>query len=123
MSSSEEDEVGPIAKRARGRPRGTGRGRVQQRTPSAIAKPTLVNQHADDIKNLLQEGHHSIAIADILRAKNRLPEGSITPKQVSDWITYQRKNGYLPTPAVSGDKMSASWSDNCMFLCIFINLT
>jgi hypothetical protein len=43
------------------------------------------------------------------------PDKSITGHQVSDWIGYLRKMGYLATPSVTRDKINANWGDNCMF--------
>jgi hypothetical protein len=75
----------------------------------------LVNSHSDDIIDLINKEHGCSEIASAICSLYRYPDKLITGHQISNWIGYQRKMGYLATPFVTGDKINANWCDNCMF--------
>ena len=83
---------------------------------------TLLQKHESTLVELIDHGLKPKEIAEMLCTANLLPTGSITPQQVSDWISYHKKNKRLNTPSVTSKTNKVEWADNCLFFC-FSNLT
>ena len=80
-------------------------------------KLTFLNTHEEEVIQMVEKKKLAPKqIADSLITKYSLNPDSVTPKQVSDFIRYRKKQGKIKTPSVTGPTIRAEYSDNCFSL-------
>ncbi len=62
---------------------------------------SFLSKNGKEIWELESKGVKPLAIAHALCARGRLPKNAVTAKQVSNWISYQKRSGKHPTRKVS----------------------
>lgn len=85
---------------------GRGRGRPKG------GKQTLLQRYEKELREGVEKGLKPKQIAETVCSTNLLPPNTITARQVSDWITYHKKNGTIRTPSVTGENIAADWDDS-----------
>ena len=94
------------------------KGYAPPKTLKRKGHETLLQRHEEDVRELLSKGLKPKGIADSLCTMHKYPPRTITAKQVSDWIVYQKKNKRIKTPSVTGSGISADWQDSCKYFSI-----
>lgn len=92
-----------------------GKGLTKKKKSSRV--PSFLDGHRDAILALISAGSRPSDVAKILTTKLRMKEGSITGKQISNWIGYKKKSKQIKTVPVSlnNNNLKANTNDSqCM---------
>jgi hypothetical protein len=75
-------------------------------------KKTFLNTHEEESIKLVESGLSPADVAKCLIAKYGLAPGSISSKQVSDFIRPRKIDGRIKLPSVSGENIVADYKDS-----------
>jgi hypothetical protein len=100
------------------KPTSKTRGRGSKPTEAIVEKDeTLLDQNKETIWGLIKLGIKASEIASLLNSKLRLKQGSISTKQVDNWISYRKNSGQGKTYSVSLEHNNLRADDrDCMFI-------